>query len=112
MPTVYITAPPAAADEIATDLIEQRLAACVNRLPCDSIYRWEGEIHDDAEVILLAKTTPERYDQVEKLHPYDVPCSERFDEDGVFPRSPTGGPRRHGSLYRSTEALISMRPAR
>ena len=84
MPTVYITAPPEAAPELARTLVEERLAACVNRLPCDSVYRWDGEIHTDEEVVLLAKTTDERYadlrDRVVELHPYDVPCIERFDE--------------------------------
>ena len=88
MPTAYITAPPDAAPDIARTLVAERLAACVNRFPCNSIYRWGGEIHDDEEVILLAKTTAKKYEQlgerVEQLHPYDVPCIERFDEDQVL----------------------------
>lgn len=89
MPTVYITAPPDSADEIARTLVDERLAACVNRTPCQSVYRWDGDIHEDEEVILLAKTTAERYgplrDRVLDLHPYDVPCIERFDETTVLP---------------------------
>ncbi|AJF24506.1 divalent-cation tolerance protein CutA (plasmid) [Haloarcula sp. KBTZ06] len=88
MPTIYITAPQEAATEIAQTLVEERLAACVNRVACDSIYRWEGEIHTDAEEILLAKTTADRYpdlrDRVVELHPYEVPCIERFDETDIF----------------------------
>jgi periplasmic divalent cation tolerance protein len=88
MPTVYITAPPDAAPELARTLVEERLAACVNRVDCESTYRWDGEIREDTEVILLAKTTAERYDalidRVEDLHPYDVPCIERFEEDDVL----------------------------
>ncbi|AEH37856.1 divalent-cation tolerance protein CutA [Halopiger xanaduensis] len=84
MPTVYITAPPDRADELAERLVDERLAACVNRLSTTSTYRWEGEIHHDDEVVLLAKTTDEAYDdladRVRELHPYDVPCIERFDE--------------------------------
>ncbi|MCT9096715.1 divalent-cation tolerance protein CutA [Haloarchaeobius sp. HME9146] len=87
MPTVYITAPPDEAGHIATTLVEERLAACVNRVRCRSTYRWEDEVHRDDEEILLAKTTDEGYDalveRVEELHPYDVPCIERFDEDDV-----------------------------
>ena len=83
MPTVYITAPPDAAADLASTLVEERLAACVNSLPCDSAYRWEDTVHEDEEVVLLAKTTAERYpdlrDRVVELHPYDVPCVERFD---------------------------------
>ncbi|MFW6434801.1 MAG: divalent-cation tolerance protein CutA [Halovenus sp.] len=89
MPTVFVTAPPDAADDLARTLVEERLSACVNRLSCDSVYRWDGEIHDDEEVILLAKTTTDRYDElrdrVEQLHPHDVPCIERFDEDEILP---------------------------
>ncbi|MFC5366511.1 divalent-cation tolerance protein CutA [Salinirubrum litoreum] len=89
MPTVFVTAPPESADELARTLVEERLAACVNRLACDSIYRWEDEIHDDEERILLVKTTDEAYDdlvaRVRDLHPYDVPCVERFDETDVLP---------------------------
>jgi periplasmic divalent cation tolerance protein len=84
MPTVYVTAPPSAADDLAATLVEERLAACVNRFECRSTYRWEGEVVDDREVVLLAKTTEARYDdlveRVEAAHPYDVPCIERFDE--------------------------------
>ncbi|MDG5818923.1 divalent-cation tolerance protein CutA [Natronococcus sp. A-GB7] len=88
MPTVYVTAPPEAADEIAETLLEERLAACVNELSTTSTYRWEGEIHRDEEAVLLAKTTDDAYDdlvdRVRELHPYDVPCIERFDEADVL----------------------------
>ena len=84
MPTAYVTAPPSDAADIAAALVEERLAACVNRLECRSTYRWEGEVLEEEEVVLLAKTTDERYadlaSRVEELHPYDVPCIERFDE--------------------------------
>jgi periplasmic divalent cation tolerance protein len=89
MPTVYVTAPPEAGAEIAEQVVEERLAACVNAVDCRSVYRWDGEVHDDEEVILLAKTTDDRYEQlrerVVELHPYDVPCVERFDEADVLP---------------------------
>ena len=94
MPTAYVTAPPDTAGDIANALVEERLAACVNELGCRSTYRWTDadggdadggdDIQHDDEVILLAKTTDERYDaleaRIEELHPYDVPCIERFDE--------------------------------
>ncbi|MDS0281421.1 divalent-cation tolerance protein CutA [Haloarcula onubensis] len=88
MPTVYITAPPDAAPKIARALVDERLAACVNRVPCDSVYRWEGEVHTDEETILLVKTTEERYadlrDRALELHPHEVPCIERFDESDTL----------------------------
>ncbi len=88
MPTAYITAPPDAAKRLAQTLVEERLAACVNLTDIRSIYRWDGELIEDDEVALLAKTTADRYDALEarvvELHPYDVPCIERFDEDGIL----------------------------
>ena len=81
--TIYITVPPANADELATTLVEERLAACVNRLPCESTYRWDDEVTTDTEEIMLAKTTTDRapalIDRIRTLHPYEVPCIERFD---------------------------------
>ncbi|MEY7848265.1 divalent-cation tolerance protein CutA [Natrarchaeobius sp. A-rgal3] len=84
MTTVYITAPPDAADRIAETLVDERLAACVNRMPTTSTYRWDGEIHHDEEHVLLAKTTDDAYvdleERVLEIHPHEVPCIERFDE--------------------------------
>ena len=66
------------ADRIARTLIEQGLAACVNRLaPVASVYRWQGAIERATETPLLIKTTRQRYPEVEQairaLHPYEVP---------------------------------------
>ncbi len=66
------------AARVARALVEERLAACVNRLPgIASTYRWHGEIHDEAEALLLIKTTRERFDalrdRLAELHPYEVP---------------------------------------
>jgi periplasmic divalent cation tolerance protein len=66
------------AGRIARALIAERLAACVNRVPgIASTYRWRGEILDDAEVLLMIKTTRDRFETLRarlvELHPYDVP---------------------------------------
>lgn len=66
------------ADAIATALLEERLAACVNRVPgLASMYRWEGKIQKDDEVLLIIKTPVASYDRLEatirSLHPHDVP---------------------------------------
>lgn len=66
------------AAEIATALIEQNLAACVNRVTgVKSWYRWEGHLQQDEEVLLLIKTTRARLAELEtmvrKLHPYELP---------------------------------------
>lgn len=68
----------ATAANIAQALVEERLAACVNRLPgITSTYRWQGRVHDDAEILLLIKTTTARFDALRtrlvELHPYEVP---------------------------------------
>ena len=67
-----------AADAIATALLEERLAACVNQLPgIRSTYRWKGRVERDEEVLLLIKTTVERYagleETIQKLHPHELP---------------------------------------
>jgi periplasmic divalent cation tolerance protein len=84
MPTAYVTAPRDAARDLARSLVEARVAACVNVVDCESVYRWDGEIHEDDEAVLVAKTTDDAFDDlvahVEREHPYDVPCVERFDE--------------------------------
>lgn len=75
---VLVTVPPDAARNLARTLVEERLAACVNVLPgLQSVYRWEGEVAEESETLLLVKTTRDRYDAMEtrllELHPYDVP---------------------------------------
>ncbi len=67
------------ADRIARTLVEERLAACVNVLPgVTSVYRWEGALQEDEEVVLLAKTREALADavraRIEALHAYDLPC--------------------------------------
>jgi len=67
-----------AAEALARELVERRLAACVNILaPCRSVYRWQGEVEQADEVPLLIKTTRARYAELEaamrELHPYEVP---------------------------------------
>jgi periplasmic divalent cation tolerance protein len=76
---VLVTAPtPERAAEIARALVEERLAACGNVVQgIRSIYRWEGKVHEDAEALLVLKTTRARFDalrdRVLALHPYEVP---------------------------------------
>ena len=66
------------ANALAQYLVEARLAACVNRLaPCQSLYRWQGEIENAWEIPLLIKTTSACYAAVEaailEKHPYELP---------------------------------------
>ncbi|KTG10460.1 divalent cation transporter [Haloprofundus marisrubri] len=88
MPTAYITVPESDASTLARTLVDERLAACVNQFPCASTYRWEGDVVEEEEVVLLAKTTDEAYDELRdrvlELHPHETPCIERFDESDVL----------------------------
>lgn len=66
------------AEKIATALVEKKLAACVNILnPIQSVYRWEGKVTSDSEILLVIKTS--RWlvgrvcHEVENLHSYHVP---------------------------------------
>ncbi len=65
------------ADRLAAGLVEERLGACVQVLDITSHYRWEGAVARDAEVLLLIKTSAERYRALEawlvEHHPYDLP---------------------------------------
>jgi periplasmic divalent cation tolerance protein len=72
------TCPQGAAEELASYLVANRLAACVNIIPqVLSVYRWEDAVHKDAESLLVIKC-PEKsvdatIDALVEKHPYDVP---------------------------------------
>jgi len=68
----------AAAEGLAAQLVQQRVAACVNILaPCRSVYRWQGEVQHEEEHPMLIKTTLEQYPALEQAiragHPYELP---------------------------------------
>jgi Uncharacterized protein involved in tolerance to divalent cations len=68
----------AVAAELARGAVSAGLAACGNLVPgVRSIYAWQGEIHDDAEVLVVFKTTAERSPALREhlvaAHPYDCP---------------------------------------
>ena len=81
MPVVVVFSTFPSADkaaEVARTLVEERLVACVNVVPgVRSIYRWQGKLCDDSEVLAVIKTTSERADalvaRLGQLHPYEVP---------------------------------------
>lgn len=76
---VLVTVPdPASGERIATALVEERLAACVNRIPgVTSLFRWQGQVESAGEELLLVKARKSCLDDLERrvvaLHPYDVP---------------------------------------
>ena len=76
---VFITAPTRGeARALADKLVETKLAACVQILPeMESVYRWQGKVERQTEYLLLAKTTADRFaeleTQVRAIHSYDTP---------------------------------------
>ncbi len=67
------------ARKIGRKLVEERLAACVNIIDgMESIYRWEGKVHEAAECVLIAKTHYSKVkkltERVKELHSYSCPC--------------------------------------
>lgn len=66
------------ASRLAKDLVEKKLAACVNILPkIRSVYRWKDKIEDAPEVLLVIKSRRDLFDQLRaeigKLHSYEIP---------------------------------------
>ena len=76
---VLTTAPTVeVAEQLGTALVEERLAACASVVPgMTSIYRWQGEVRRESEVLVLLKTTVDSVERLRarlvELHPYDVP---------------------------------------
>ncbi|HZX97530.1 MAG TPA: divalent-cation tolerance protein CutA [Myxococcales bacterium] len=67
-----------AAGELAKTVVEERLAACANIFPAlRSIYRWQAQVQDENEVLVLFKTRQEHFERLKarilELHPYEVP---------------------------------------
>jgi len=77
---VYITV--SSADEarkVGKEIVSRRLAACVNILgPIQSMYWWKGNLQEDNEMVVIAKTTaalvPRLIERVKAVHSYEVPC--------------------------------------
>ena len=76
---VLTTAPDrAVAEALATTLVEERLVACANIVPdAISVYRWDGEVQRESEVMVFLKTTEPMVaslsHRIQELHPYDLP---------------------------------------
>ncbi|MEN8237103.1 MAG: divalent-cation tolerance protein CutA [Pseudomonadota bacterium] len=67
------------AKKIATVLVEERLVACINIFEkITSIYKWGGELQENGEVAMIAKTTrpniPSVVERVKELHSHKTPC--------------------------------------
>ena len=85
---IYMTAPnDAEAGAMARVLVEERLAACVNIMGgMRSVYRWQGEIQEDNEIVLIAKTRGDLVtaltEKIKEIHSYDCPCVVSLPIDG------------------------------
>lgn len=76
------------AQQLAALLVERKLSACVQISTISSVYVWQGEIRNDEEFRLLAKTQTDRYPDVEaailEAHPYDLPAIFAIDVDEAY----------------------------
>ena len=73
-----VTCPTDRATDLAAALVQDRYAACVNVVPAvQSVYRWKGAVQDDAEALLIIKTSAARFEALKeavlRLHPYELP---------------------------------------
>ena len=69
---------PETARGLAADLVENGLAACVNIVPgIQSVYRWQGDIEQDSEVLIIIKSVERRWQDLHRgirsAHPYETP---------------------------------------
>lgn len=66
------------AERIANALVKEKLAACVNFFPINSVFEWEGEIKQEKEFALLCKTMdgkiPQLKKKVKEIHSYEIPA--------------------------------------
>lgn len=91
---VYMTFPSReAALPVARHLVEAKLAACANLLsPMTSVYRWDGRIAEESEVVVIAKTSEDRMPllraAVLERHPYSVPCIVALAIDAALSHAP------------------------
>lgn len=74
------------AEQLATTILNKRLAACIQLLDIHSFYRWNDAVQSEPEILLLIKTTTDSYETIEatlrKQHPYEVPEVVRVAIDG------------------------------
>ena len=65
------------AKQTAGLLVENRLAACVQMVPVESVYIWDGEINESSETMLLIKSKPAMFDEIKAFikaeHTYEIP---------------------------------------
>ena len=80
----FVTTPVEVGQQIATTLIQEDLAGCVNIIEkVNSIYKWEGKVEKSAESLLIIKAMTEKTDdiiaKVKEIHPFEIPEVISFD---------------------------------
>jgi len=77
------------ARKIGKALVNERLVACANILPAESIFLWQGNVEEEAEAVMFVKTRDELADKVinrvKELHSYEVPCIVSFSIESGNP---------------------------
>lgn len=72
--------------KIADSLLKEKLIACVNFFPVESMYHWKGKIEKSKEIAGMMKTKSKNWQKVQarikELHPYDIPCVIKIEADG------------------------------
>ncbi len=86
MTLIYITCKDEQeARKISMHLLKERLIACANMHPIQSLYWWQGKIVDNNETVIIAKTLEKNYgkikEEVKKIHSYDIPCILKIDAE-------------------------------
>jgi periplasmic divalent cation tolerance protein len=73
------------ADKVVNALLEKKLIACANFSQVNSVYRWEGKIEHQPEVVSFIKTRKENFeivrDEILKIHSYETPCILKLDAE-------------------------------
>jgi len=73
--------------KISKILLENKLIACTNFFPIQSMYWWQSKIQDDNEFAVIAKTKDENYEKikcmVKEVHSYETPCILSWNVDNV-----------------------------
>ena len=105
------------ARRIGRALVEARLAACVNIIPgMNSMYWWEGELQDDNETVLIAKTREELLadliDKVKAMHSYECPCVVALPIEAGNPAYLDWLARETESPWRGPAAASRRKPVR
>jgi len=77
------------ARKVVSHLLKRKLVACANIFPIESLYWWKGKVERAKEVVTIVKTRKENWkrvrSEVEKIHPYEVPCIMKLGTEANAP---------------------------